>query len=530
MATIYRSILSAALFASVVFFAACSKGDEGSAEIFVTTPELLAPAANAANVSTTPEFTWDGEEGTFGLYVSSDNGATWTTLAEDLTETSYTTTNEQALVMNTLYLWQVSASESGVTKNSAVRSFRTVALPSPVVLSSPADNAVTGDLPVLTWEPTGTASYSVRVRKTGVGAWTTIATGLTEPEFTFADAEMSTEYEWHVLASDPANASLWNQSPVRKFTYMQTYADGEYYIYKDFDGTSVPGNGTPYIIVVMGDGFINTDYDKAGGFFDEKADFALDAMFNVEPFKSYKEYFKVYKLTAVSNMSGISKVGGRISDTKFHLQMPASGNVIGVQAGYEIDAPIDFTYENIPDVKPANIKDVMVMVLANSTEHGGVNWFLDNGVTVVITSLGVSYERTFVHESGHQIGHLGDEYITPGATMSQAERDANIAKQQANPWENTPNLDFTGDPANALWSKYNGMGYDVGYFEGGQYKEFGVWRSTEKSLMSSVALASPFWFNAISREAIVRRLMKLTGQEFDWDAFLAKDDDTKYVP
>ncbi len=491
--------------------------------------KLTYPADNARYVPVAPTFRWEGEGETFSLYISSDNGATWTALADDLTETSYTPTNEQALLMNTLYLWQVSASGEEGNQNSAVYSFRTVALPSPVTLSSPADGAVVGDVPVLTWESEGTASYSVRVRHVGTGTWTTIAQGLTEPEYTFAGAEMSTAYEWQVLAADPANASLWNQSPVRKFTYMQTRADGEYYLYKDFDGTKVPGGGTPYIIVVTGDGFINTDYDKAGGFFDEKVDFALDRMFNVEPFRSYKDYFRVYKLTAISNMSGISKAGGRISDTKFNLQMPASGNVIGVSEGGNIKASLDFTYENIPEVNPSNIKDVMVMVLANSTEHGGVNWFWDNGEAVVITSMGVSYDRTFVHESGHRIGYLADEYYTAGRTMSEEERQDNIAKQQANLWEVYPNVDFTGDRSKALWSKYYGMeGYDIDYVEGGEYCEFGVWRSTEGSLMSGVT--SPFWFNVVSREAIVRHIMKLAGQEFVWEDFLAKDDDTKYVP
>ena len=62
----------------------------------------------------------------------------------------------------------------------------------------------------------------------------------------------------------------------------------------------------------------------------------------------------------------------------------------------------------------------------------------------------------------------------------------------------------------------------VGVLQGGYYYAFGVWRSESYSLMDESA---DFYFNTICRELIVKRIMALTGEEYTFDKFLAKDSD-----
>lgn len=48
----------------------------------------------------------------------------------------------------------------------------------------------------------------------------------------------------------------------------------------------------------MAEDLTEIDYVK-GGYFDQKADAMLKVLFEVEPYKTYQDYFKVYKLAVV---------------------------------------------------------------------------------------------------------------------------------------------------------------------------------------------------------------------------------------
>ena len=59
----------------------------------------------------------------------------------------------------------------------------------------------------------------------------------------------------------------------------------------------------PVNIVITGDGFLEEDY-ATGGAFDQAANRAIDALFSVEPFKTYSAYFRVQTVTAYSEERG----------------------------------------------------------------------------------------------------------------------------------------------------------------------------------------------------------------------------------
>jgi hypothetical protein len=60
---------------------------------------------------------------------------------------------------------------------------------------------------------------------------------------------------------------------------------------------------------------------------------------------------------------------------------------------------------------------------------------------------------------------------------------------------------------------------DVDMWEGGYNHTRGVWRSENASCMATFI---PY-FNAISRQAIVERIMALSGNSFDFDSFVFND-------
>ena len=90
------------------------------------------------------------------------------------------------------------------------------------------------------------------------------------------------------------------------------------------------------------------------------------------------------------------------------------------------------------------------------------------------------------------------------------------------------NIDITSDPEQVRWAKFiNDERYadeGLGVYEGGWGYDYGVWRSSETSIMSGDLAAG---FNAPSREAIYYRIHKLTDGadwEYDFEEFVTYDE------
>ncbi len=72
-----------------------------------------------------------------------------------------------------------------------------------------------------------------------------------------------------------------------------------------------------------------------------------------------------------------------------------------------------------------------------------------------------------------------------------------------------------------LWKLYfSTPGYEaVGLYEGAMLYTRGVWRPEKVSCMED----NRPYFNAPSREAIVRRIFRISGTNFDFNTFVSKD-------
>ena len=94
---------------------------------------------------------------------------------------------------------------------------------------------------------------------------------------------------------------------------VKSYADGQYVKYME---SSKP---KPIVLIFTGDGYIKEDF-QIGGSFDKDMNDAIDAFFDIEPYRTYRNYFTVYKIAAYSNERGVSNSAtGVTKDTKFKM-------------------------------------------------------------------------------------------------------------------------------------------------------------------------------------------------------------------
>lgn len=305
------------------------------------------------------------------------------------------------------------------------------------------------------------------------------------------------------------------------------YAEGDVVLWKE---SNLPAGQDPVVIVVMGDGFVQNDY-AVGGFFDTKADEMLEGLFAVEPYKTYRDYFEVYKLVLLSNERGITVTAPRIDgtpvrtvDTRLKLSVDGDNSTI-----IHLD-PEAILREAVEVVGESELIRTAVIVLSNTTTTAGTCYMYDGTCCVAASTLGDNHIETNIHEcGGHGIAKLGDEYENePDAAISPDEAVAieEIRNGMGGVWNYLGNIDLTGSYDAVHWKHYfNLSGYDVDLYEGGNYYGYGVWRGSYNTIMRYHW--EDVWFNAPSREAIVRRIMKTAGVEFDFTEFLAKDVEAK---
>ena len=290
------------------------------------------------------------------------------------------------------------------------------------------------------------------------------------------------------------------------------------------------GNGID--IVIMGDGF--SDRLIADGTYDDAMNTVLDAIFEEEPFKSFKSLFNIYVVYAVSENEIIGK------NTAF-LTTDSRGDWAGAIGSWDEDKVRAFA---IMASSKSDTREITPIVVLNSATndgsvkthisynseylsdakwddyHGGENFTYISGPF----SPDISY--TVVHEIGHAFGQLADEYLYEGF-----EDYSNNAYYQSL-WPNMciygmyKNIDFTSDVSTVKWKHFlNDSRYsneNLNCYEGAMFR-YGVWRPTENSIMRNDYSGH---YNAPSREAIYYRIHKLAygkNWEYNFEDFVQWD-------
>jgi IgA Peptidase M64 len=235
-------------------------------------------------------------------------------------------------------------------------------------------------------------------------------------------------------------------------------------------------------LVVLGDGY------TAG----EQAKFAADVatfvttFFAQDPYKEYASYFNVYRIDAISAESGASHPErGVVRNTAFR----AAYNCGGTQR------LICVSLASVNDVLARSLPPAqrdLAIVLVNDTEYGG------SGGAVAVGSINVSSVEIVLHEMGHSLGLLGDEYPDGGTCDNTREPPF-------------PNVTIAATRAAIKWGYWIDGATPIptglttaalpGLYEGAYFCPSGNFRPTYNSKMRTLGLP----FDQINSEQLIKR-------------------------
>lgn len=243
-------------------------------------------------------------------------------------------------------------------------------------------------------------------------------------------------------------------------------------------------------IVLLPDGFTAEEKEK----FIESCRMWSDALFSYSPFTQNKHRINIRAVWAPSEESGISIPGNRewkktLLDTHFYT--------FGSER-YQMTEE----FQKVRDVA-ANAPYETIFILTNSDKYGGGGIYNFYG----LGSAGKTGRtgEVYVHEFGHSLMGLGDEYVEIGNTVSA------LYPEGKEPWEAnlTRFVNFNGK-----WEKRIEEGipiptvaapgstekeWKIGAYEGGGYLEKGIYRGWPECMMKALTDFCPVCQDAISR-------------------------------
>lgn len=330
--------------------------------------------------------------------------------------------------------------------------------------------------------------------------------------------EKNTKYVWKVKAFDDFGGEA--ESVTRTFITGDggAYVDGEIYRYQ----TESAGASKPVHLIIMGDGYTKDDYTD-GGKFDKDVETAVSAFFGIEPFATYRNYFRISVMAVYSQESGATvekdmvDCAAQTRNTAFNTTL-VGGNSTEVSC----DTDKAYTYaKKISGVSDTELQNTTILMLVNLNVYAGTCWMERTGRSVAICPVGSTFKNIVVHEGGgHGFGRLKDEYRYNDVTIPAAQKALVEEWRTYDPYF-AYNISFTNDKSTAHWGHFIGRaGYDaVGFYEGGMLYSKGVWRPERISCMED----NRMYYNAPSREAIVRRIFKACDKTFTLSDFYAND-------
>jgi hypothetical protein len=263
-------------------------------------------------------------------------------------------------------------------------------------------------------------------------------------------------------------------------------------------------------MVIVGDGY--TAGEQA--LFHANATTIENSFFQYEPFKSYEPYFRFTQVEVISADSGVDNdpSPGVNRNTALDMAYWCSGIerllCVSVSKAYNAAAAA-------PDID-------QVIAIANSSKYGGAGYPSNNLGTAA--GRNSSAAQIAIHEMGHSLGDLADEYTYGGPTTYTGNELSPV---------NVSIHDRTSQLANSFkwwrWMDASTSGFDnpVSSFEGGNYSQFGVFRPSNNSMMRS--LSRPF--NLVSAERLLHQIYKEVNPIDDGtpDNAVVGQDDTLWV-
>ena len=269
--------------------------------------------------------------------------------------------------------------------------------------------------------------------------------------------------------------------------------------------SSTVGDGID--VVFIGEAYLDTDMGE-GGLYEQTMQEAMESFFSEEPYKSLRNRFNIYAVKAVS---------------------PNDSYVHGVTE-LAIGGSIEKAFEYAKKAVGERDDRLMVGVICKPgaiAERSQCFMFEEDGSFAAWMFTGAG-KYVISHEmGGHGVAFLLDEYVENGWEESypDEERKAFLDEMFAKYGEGA-NVDWRNDPSQVRWAHFiNDSRFaaeNIGVYEGACLYGKGCFRPTENSMMRY----NDCGFNAPSREAIYKRVMKLSegdDWEYDYETFVAFD-------
>ncbi len=216
----------------------------------------------------------------------------------------------------------------------------------------------------------------------------------------------------------------------------------------------------------------------------------------VEPFRSLIGHLNVWRVDVVSPESGVDHdpQQGVLRNTPLEMGFWCQGRS---------------TTERLLCVNEEAAKQYaalapqadQVIALGNTTKYGGAG-----GPVATAAGGNAQAGQIAIHELGHSMGGLADEYFSPGQPYAGPElTEPNVTvltesqmREQRVKWH-----ELIGQPTPD--------GGVIGVFEGGRYADKGVFRPSQDSIMRTLGRE----FNLIGRKAMTDAILAKSQQPFD---------------
>lgn len=245
-------------------------------------------------------------------------------------------------------------------------------------------------------------------------------------------------------------------------------------------------------IVLLPDGFTADEKEK----FIESCNMWSDALFKYAPFSNNKHRINIRAVWAASNEKGIDKPGfGKWVDNLLNTRFFTFNS-----ERYQMTEE----FQKVRDIA-AEVPYESIFILTNTDKYGGGGIYNFYG----LGSAGKTGRtgEVYVHEFGHSLMGLGDEYIELGNTVSalypagKEPWEANLTRfvNFEGKWEKSIEKD-TPIPTTVEEGSTE-KDWKIGAYEGGGYLEKGIFRGWPECMMKALTDFCP-----VCQEAIIKYL------------------------
>ncbi|NER15975.1 M64 family metallopeptidase [Spongiivirga citrea] len=275
-------------------------------------------------------------------------------------------------------------------------------------------------------------------------------------------------------------------------------------LHKDGEVETLFANNSKGVnIVIMGDGFVRNDL-QINGAYEQEVKEQIDFLFTIPPFKGREQFFNVHIVYTESQETGVDGFNDTTYDTALDLRL-SENNFFNAPRAIVFVNDEEVVYKYAERAVPARENIHLIMIVSKGSFINGAA----NGIMAIASENNL---ETMVHEVGHALGGLADEYFF------EENRDENYDASFVN------NLDNTNDLTAIKWNyiaAHPNYSDFVGAYEGGGYVPNNVWRPEQESLMKG----GWRFFNTPSREQIVKRIHEINELPYSFeDDFINNDE------